>query len=183
MIVYHGSGHCFRQLRICRKYMRESSEHNEGAGIYFSIDRNVACGYGKYIYTLNINDDVLVDFRKRGDVKKYLAHVESEVYRATGIRIQYYYDKELMIRYILNGNQRISDLCGRGLYLLLDSSEKWYTDGISETKRQAVYRELRKCDKELKEYMFPYHIKNIGIIKDLSPDVVRIVSRERNNYE
>ena len=41
MIVYHGSPHNFKKLRIC-KGEHISTEQNEGRGIYFSSIKSVA---------------------------------------------------------------------------------------------------------------------------------------------
>lgn len=74
MIVYHGSNSNFRTLRISKNLVNHKSTiTNEGLGIYFSTNLDVAKSYGKYIYTLEINDKVLIDFRSRGNCRRYLA--------------------------------------------------------------------------------------------------------------
>ena len=68
---------------------------------------------------------------------------------------------------------------GRELYLLLDSNEKFYR--LPQYKIEKVYQMLRGFDrKPPKAYMFNYHIPNIGVIKDVSDDVVRIISKEQS---
>lgn len=80
------------------------------------------------------------------------------------------------------GNQAISSI-GREISLLLDSDERWYKS-LSETKREKIFRILRNYGKRnLKAYMFTYEIKNIGVIKDVSEDVVKIVSKECINIK
>lgn len=65
MVVYHGSNRRFKSLRISKSLVNgRGSLENEGLGIYFSTDRDVACSYGKYVYRLYVNDKVLKDFRK-----------------------------------------------------------------------------------------------------------------------
>ena len=57
MVVYHGSNSNFKKLRISKDLVkRESTKTNEGMGIYFTTDKEIARSYGKYIYTIEIND-------------------------------------------------------------------------------------------------------------------------------
>jgi len=52
--VYHGSNVKFNKIEP--KYMlTEDSNAQEGVGIYFAEDKNVAMKYGKYIYEAEIN--------------------------------------------------------------------------------------------------------------------------------
>lgn len=179
MIAYHGSSHNFRTLRLCPKYTGQSTRENEGVGIYFSTNRSVAESYGKYIYTLEINDDVLLDFRKKTVARKYVNTMLADVRKKTQVPVQNYLDVTSLADYIVNGRVFIANLGKREISLLLDSTEHWYTDGITETQRQNVYRALRQEDKKLKAYMFPYHIKDIGVIKDVSPEIVKIIGKEK----
>lgn len=179
MIAYHGSTHNFRTLRLCPKYTGQSTWENEGVGIYFSKNRSVAESYGKYIYTLEINDDALLDFRKKTTAKKYVKTMLTNVRKKTKVPVQNYLDASSLADYIANGRVFIANLGDREISLLLDSTERWYTDGITETQRRDVYRALRQEDKKLKAYMFPYYIKGIGVIKDVSTEVVKIVGKEK----
>ena len=48
MIVYHGSNSNFKSLRISKSLVKHNSTLlNEGLGIYFSTDKEVARSYGK----------------------------------------------------------------------------------------------------------------------------------------
>lgn len=179
MIVYHGSIHNFRTLRLCPKYTQQYSRENEGVGIYFSTNRSVAETYGKYIYTLEINNDALLDFRKKTEARKYVNAMLANVRKKTKVPVQKYLDVPLIANDIVNGRVFIANLGKRTMSLYLDSNERWYSDGITETQRQNVYRALRQEDKKLQAYLFPYHIKDIGVIKDVSPAVVKIIGKER----
>lgn len=179
MIVYHGSIHNFRTLRLCPQYTQQYSRENEGVGIYFSTNRSVAEFYGKYIYTLEINDDALLDLRKKTDAKKYVNAMLADVRKKTKVPVRKYLDVSLLADDIVNGRVVIMNLGDRTMSLYLDSNERWYSDKITETQRQNVYRALRQEDKKLQAYLFPYHIKDIGVIKDVSPAVVKIIGKER----
>lgn len=179
MIAYHGSCHNFHALRLCPKYTGQSTWENEGVGIYFSTNRSVAESYGKYIYTLDINDDVLLDFRKKSEARKYVNTMLTDVRKKTKVPVQNYLDVSSLADFIVNGRVFMASLGEREISLLLDSTERWYTDGITETQRQNVYRALRQEDKKLKAYMFPYQIRDIGIIKNVSPEVVKIIGKEK----
>ena len=179
MIVYHGSMHCFKKLRIGKALVdKRSTMDNEGYGIYFSTDRRTAETYGKYLYTLEIDEDYFKDFRNIDVCKAYVNDLTKYIKKKTGINLSKYvrlYDTVKRIRY---GGLAISGV-GREISLLLDSNENFYND-LSESKRNRLFQILRAYDKKhLDVYMFTYHIPNIGVIKNLNPDVVKIISREK----
>ena len=178
MIVYHGSNSNFKKLRIAKELVqRESTKTNEGMGIYFSTDKEVARSYGKYIYTLEINDKYFKDFRRRTICRLHIATVAKLIYKELKIDILEYFSMHDLAERMYWGGQAICNV-GHEIYMLLDSNEKWYN--IPQYKIERVYQMLRVYDKKsLKAYMFNYHIKNIGIIKDVSEDIVRIIDKKK----
>lgn len=179
MIVYHGSNSNFKKLRIAKNLVKhESTMNNEGLGIYFSTDRSVAESYGKYLYTIEINDKYLVDFRKKDKCSLYIRKIINTVYKETGVKINNYFSAADFINRMYFGGQAISTV-GKDIAEILDNTSEFYF-ACSQTIREKIYRELRKVDKELKiAYMFNYHIKNIGIIKCVDDNnIVRIVRKE-----
>lgn len=179
MLVYHGSNRNFRKLRIAKELVqRESTKTNEGMGIYFSTDKEVARSYGKYIYTLEINDKYFKDFRRRTICKLHIAVIAKYIYKKLSIDILDYFSMDNLAERMYWGGQAICSV-GHEIYMLLDSNENWYN--LPQYKIEKVYQMLRGYDKKsLKAYMFNYHIKNIGVIKDVSEDVVRIVNKEKS---
>lgn len=177
MIVYHGSNSNFRRLKIAKNLVKhQSTLDNEGLGIYFSTDIEVARSYGKYIYTLEINDAYLYDFRNINVCRKYLSKICFDISLKTGLDISKYIELENVALRMKLGGQAISGV-GRELYMLLDSNFEWYQN--SRTKVERVCSLLRSYDRNCpKAYMFEYHIKNIGVIKDVSEDIVTIVSKK-----
>lgn len=180
MIVYHGSDSNFRKLRISKDLVKHRSTlDNEGLGIYFSTDIEVAKSYGKYVYTLEINDNYFLDFRRRTVCRLYIGKLAQYVYKNIGVDILSYFSMEQLADRMYWGGQTISGV-GKEISLLLDSNEAWF--GLPKTKIEKVLRILKSWDKKmLKSYMFNYHIKNIGVIKDVSEDVVRIIEK-RESY-
>lgn len=181
MIVYHGSNSRFSHLRIAKSLVKyESTMTNEGMGIYFSTDREVAESYGKYVYTLELNDDYFVDFRKAIECKNFVHYIGNEVARKSGVNIFKYFPMFDMVYRIKNGAQAICNV-GHDIAEILDNTEGFYF-AYSQTKRESIYRLLRSCDnfkkQPIKAYMFTYHIPNIGVIKDVSDDVVKIINVE-----
>lgn len=181
MIVYHGSNSNFKKLRIAKELVRtQSSLVNEGMGIYFSTDKEIARSYGKYIYTIEINDRCFLDFRARGRCRIYLGKLAQKIYKELKIDILDYINLEETADRMYWGGLAISGV-GREIYLLLDSNEKWYKE-VCKSKIERVYQILRTYDKRnLQAYMFNYHIKDVGVIKTTDENVVRIVSKE-NSY-
>lgn len=178
MICYHGSNSRFKTLKISKKLVKSNATLlNEGIGIYFSIDRTVAESYGKYLYTLDINDKYIKDFRKIGVCRSYLLSIAKSVYAATGINLANYINYNTIAQSMVYGQIAISNV-SREIKLCLDSTEKWYQ--LSETKINNAYREIEKaCKNTLYAYLFNYQIKGIGIIKNVNPEVVQILSCEK----
>lgn len=179
MIVYHGSNSCFKNLRIHPSLVKHNSTMlNEGLGIYFATDKEVATSYGKYLYTLEINNNYFSDFRVLSVCKKYIQELVKYIYLKEKVDISKYFDANIVAQYMVNGGIAISGV-GREVYMLLDSNEKWYFRNQSSTIER-VYKLLSKYDQEhLFAYMFTYHIQNIGVIKSVESNIVRIVSRDR----
>lgn len=180
MIVYHGSNSNFKKLRISSSLVKhESTKTNEGLGIYFSIDKEVARSYGKYIYTLEINDKYFVDFRSRTKCRLYVAKLAQSIYKETKVDILRYFSLEDLADRMYWGGQSISGV-GREIYMLLDSNANWYFNN-SISKIERIYQILRAYDKKhLYAYMFNYHIKNIGVIKKVDDNIVRIINKEQS---
>ena len=179
MIVYHGSTHRFQKLKVGKSLVdKRSTLDNEGCGIYFSTNRSVAESYGPYIYTLDINEDHFKDFRKRKTCEEYVNSLCQYINSKTGVDIRQYADLDSVVKYAKLGGIAISGI-GREVALVLDSTETFYLN-LSSSKRERIYQLLRNYDrKHLDAYMFEYHIKDIGVIKNVSKDVVKIVSREQ----
>jgi len=177
MIVYHGSNSNFKKLRIAKELVKhESSQLNEGLGIYFSTNKKVAESYGKYLYTLEINNKYFVDFRNKSKCQAYIRGIVLEIQQKTDIDILRYINLDTLLYYIHSGNVAISGTC-REIYLILDSDEYFYS--LPKIKIDRVFQILRTYDsKHLYAYMFNYHIKDIGVIKKVTDDIVKIVNKE-----
>lgn len=183
MVVYHGSNSNFQHLKIAKNLVRnQSTITNEGMGIYFSTFKDVAASYGKYIYTLEITDDCICDFHSKNTCQVYIDQIVKDVYNNFSVDFWDYIPSLLndTIARMQHGDMSISGL-GRELYLCLDSTELWYTDGrVSDSKREKIYRYLRNYGKShLRAYLFPYHIKGVGVLKTVDDDVVRIIDKQR----
>jgi hypothetical protein len=180
MLVYHGSDSNFKQLRIAKSLCkRGSTVHNEGYGIYFTTDLEIAKSYGKYVYILEINDTVLHDFRRKNECTTYVSKLVTMLRKETNINLFEYIDVQGLIDRMYWGGLKIFDISTEILNLL-DSTEKYYR-ATTETHRKKVASVLRRYTKNtLKAYLFTYSIKNIGVIKDVDPSIVKIVSRQQS---
>ena len=179
MLVYHGSNSNFKTLRISKTLVKHrSTELNEGLGIYFSTDYDIAASYGKYIYSLSINDSKIWDFRDRNTVNKYMKQCIDTVRKRCNVDISCYIVLEDIAQRLNYGGIGVAFL-GREIWLNLENTELFYK-GLSSKKRNSVMTVLRHIDSHLPDvYMFNYSIKNVGIIKNVSPEVVQIVNKER----
>ena len=180
MIAWHGSCHNFQKFRISRALTSESSLQNEGMGIYFSTDRSVAEAYGRYIYTIEINDRQLKDFRTLRACRKYISDMLEYARQKTGIDLSDIIDIENIAVYIHEGQIAVSG-AARETELILDSSAYWYS-AFSETARTRALQSLRAFEnKNLAAYLLPetkYGIKGCGIIRKATPEVVTILSKK-----
>lgn len=178
LIVYHGSNSRFEKLRISRKLVKSSGTMlNEGMGIYFSTEKIAARTYGRYLYTLEINDQKIYDMRSSKVVQARLKQIAKEVMKSTGVNIIPYLNIKEIAQYVVDGRVAIDGIC-REIYMLLDSNEDWYF--AAGNKVNKVYKQLERLSKiKIPAYLFNYRIPNIGVIKIVTPDIVRIVSREK----
>lgn len=180
MIVYHGSNVKVNKLKIDNKLSKESSLGNEGPGIYFSKDPGVARSYGKYLYTLNIDGNLVWDLRMLPFISKVMADIRYEVMKKTQVDISKYIDLNSIGQGIYWGNVGVSTL-SREIGLHLDSSELLWTsipnaDKFIEEVKKVVTKFIKL---KIKIYMFNYSIPEIGVIKD--EDLVHIVSIDTVN--
>ena len=179
MVVYHGSDSNFNTLRILPKFSKNgSTKLNEGYGIYFSLDRNIALSYGKFLYTLEINDKYFKSYKKQSSCIKLVKYIVEKTELETKVKIGKYINSKLIGSKLYLGNLSFSNLA-REFYLILDNEYEFY-NSTSDSLREKIYRKIRSLCKELlKVYMFNYNIPDIGIIKDVKPEIVRIIKKER----
>ena len=179
MIVYHGSDRYFRTLKISINLSRsEASLLNEGLGIYFSTDKNVASHYGKYLYTLELNSRAIKDFRKSTTIDMYIAKLVATVCNKFSIDLTAYINLGMLATNVYSGNISIDGL-GREIILLLESNERFYND-TPAYKQSRLFSFLTVYNsKNLYAYLFNYNIKGIGIIKNVRPEIVKIVKTEK----
>lgn len=181
MIVYHGSNSNFSKLRVSPRLTRSSSGYlSEGYGIYFSLSRDTAKQYGKYLYTLSINDSLVIDFRKISNCRKFLYSLLSYIQRDCNIDLVEYIKAphvDTIINLMHNGKLGVNSL-GRELTDVLNSNCNFYSD-LSESCRDNIIRKIRvNLKKMLAVYLFNNEIPNIGIIKDVNSNVVKIIGKE-----
>lgn len=178
MLVYHGSSHRFEKARIVKKNTKDSSKLNEGYGIYFSLDYEVAKSYGLYVYTLELNPKDVIDFRKKSVCKSFLNKIIKEVQTKFGVNIVPYVDFNYLLEALYDAQIGVIDT-GRQIALYLDSNENYYNkhqDKVEEIE-EFLYNAVVKKLLGNKAYLFNYNIKDVGIIKN--EDIVRVVKREK----
>lgn len=178
MIVYHGSNHNFKKLKLDSKLTRDSTKQNEGVGIYFSKKPDVASSYGKYLYTLCVNDKYLLDFSNIETCKKFVISMIAEVYKMYKIDIRMLLCVDTLANEIYDGRACIYTF-DEEVMLHLDSNEYFYRR-CNENAVNLVRRALHSYkNRVLKCYLFNYNIPEIGVIKDVSDDIVRIIDKNK----
>ena len=176
MIVYDGSSHIFKVLSLVKKNTRESSLLNEGLGIYFSSDRNIASSYGRYLYSLNVSDKLVWDFRGKRHCNALVNNFGTTFSKRWGIHLWRFVDPVSLVEYLHEGNIAIVGLAEEVRQLLL-SSEQFCM--MYQGKIESISTWLGHWTGYPSAYFFPYSIKDCGVIKDVSPDVVKIIGKEK----
>lgn len=179
MIVYHGSNSNFKNFKISKSLVKhQSTMENEGLGIYFSTDKKVAESYGKYLYTLSIDDRIVYNFNDYKTCQQYINNIARYIFDKTKVNIGYLVDLSAIATNIQLGGVSIANI-DKELLLWFDSREAWHTQ-MTERSRNAVKKALREVLKinSAKVYLFNYHIKGCGVAK--SADLVKIVNKECN---
>lgn len=168
MIVYHGSNRKFNELKIDENLVQSNSSlTNEGCGIYFSTDIEIAKSYGKYIYTININNDAFTDFRELSACIKYVNHIKHYILARTKVDLTRYADLDAITNYAHEAKIAISGI-QQEIIMYLENNEKFYNE-IPEKKRDKIISLLEPYGQtHLFAYMFPYNIKDVGVIKNLT---------------
>lgn len=172
MIVYHGSSANFGQLRVGKRLVRNSSSlTNEGMGIYFSLDKNVAKSYGKYLYTINIDASV-IDYRLAVNSKLYIEAIRNYIIHKFGVDISNYIDYNAISWFVQSGVVGVQGLPVE-IMLCLDSKGEFYAD-VNQNVIDEIFKVLmseriikREFAKWNTAYIFPYNIPDCGIIKDV----------------
>lgn len=175
MIVYHGSQHNFRTLRIRKDLTKRSTLENEGYGVYFSLDKEVARSYGKYVYMISVNDRAFADMRSYKACINYVNYVSSNVKSVFGFTLDQFIDLTLLANYLSSGGVAISGV-GHEVRNLLDSTEAFYRQ--YGRRVEPIFKWLERWAGYPKAYMFTYSIKDCGVIKDVSPNIAFLVGKE-----
>ena len=180
MTVFHGSNHNFMNFRIGKDLVEHrSTMENEGLGIYFSTNVEVARSYGKYLYIVDMGDANVMDFRKKSDCEWLLMHIAVGL-KKYGIQLSDYItvqEKDMIIDRMYFGGQSISGL-GNEIYNWLLNNEKFCSQkGIPVNSIRSYLKDY--TDRRLDAYLFPYHIQNIGVIKKSGLGKVRIIDKVR----
>lgn len=176
MIVYHGSNKSFDKFVIDKSLVRwNTTESNEGLGIYFCLNRDTAKSYGKYLYTIDIPNSSVTDFRKQSVCDSLIDNIGSILYLRYGFNIGDYVNTVLLRDFIMCGHISICNGIGKEIGLYLDSTEEWYNSYKADISdiQSLVDSYIAKT---YKAYLFEYQIKDIGVIKDVN--LANIINRE-----
>lgn len=165
MIVYHGSNKKFRKFRIAKSLVRsEGTLLNEGLGIYFTTDIEVAKSYGNYLYTVELKE--VYDFRNLPTIKALIRTLDRVIKTELNFTLGLYVPLNDIVMYIFYGNTPIHTL-DKTIYDYLLNEYNTYKD-LGDTKINKTKSLIKKTLKQvLTAYMFNYNIPNIGVIKNL----------------
>jgi hypothetical protein len=149
MLLYHGSPQKFTDFKVSENLCRHDIQTilTEGVGIYMSRDIKVAKSYGEFLYTVEVDDTLVLDMTNfivvRSLISKFSKNLE-----VLGFNLIKYIKAstlESMVSGIVLGSFSCTDMA-RELELLLDCNEYFHTDN---NKITSVYKNLQKTQKDI----------------------------------
>lgn len=177
MIAYHGSSHNIKKIRTAPKLSSETSRNNEGPGCYFFTDsKKKAASYGKFVYTLEI-DDPVPDFRRPKTTIRYLENMAAYVKSAEHIDIRKFLDFEPIADYVADGRISVRGI-PREVWLGLDSNPEFYEAAGKMTDIERIRQCIKQYGRKFlpHAWLFSASIENAGIV--VQEDCVRILKKE-----
>lgn len=178
MIVYHGSGHNFKNLRISPKLSEHPDTLSEGPGIYFSRQHSVAKAYGRYVYTIKIPDKEILDFRLQSTCYRYLNSITHVIEEKHGVNIKNYINLNPIASSMKNGGLVLSKV-GHELHLHLYCSDK-FSHNVNITVQDAIIADLEAWDKKNPSiYLYTDQIPGVGIIRNSGLAHATIIKKTR----
>lgn len=179
MVVYHGSNHNFKTLRISKSLAsHDESTLVEGYGIYFSTFRDVAESYGKYVYVLNLNPAYIIDFREFKGCVKYLSSLREDVNKCYKVDIFKFLSLPPLVYGMVNGQFAVTRISNE-VYLLLDSDPRWHE--LIGNSYESIMSYIRGYDQQ-HQVIVLYNdpsIRGAGVVKRILPEAVKIYAKER----
>lgn len=192
MIVYHGSNSNFNKLRISKELVHWEKEHSdedgikfrylpsgytEDIGIYFTSNKELAKQYGKYIYTLEINDKYVKDLRGRTACRLFLSKMAQEIYKKIDVDILEYINLEQLAERMYFYTTCISTIY-TDIEIILNNNK--YFNELAVSKRDRVNQMIRAyCKREIIVILFNSAVNGQGVIKKVNDDIVRIINKEQ----
>lgn len=149
--LYHGSHKLFNSFKIGKEWVvRDESLLAEGLGIYLTEDKKLADSYGKYLYTVEIDEQSVTDFTDAFVVRKVIHSISTDV----TISLDEEIDIEQVIERVLNGGIKVTQLYDE-INQLLDSNYSFY----ERYGHLITYEE--DCLLEKVKVSFFHHIKDV----------------------
>lgn len=178
MILYHGSKRDFEEFVIHPSLTERDFEAlNEGYGIYMTEDREFASRYGGFLYTVEVDDDLIFNSLHTGEVLQFLKEIENEV----GFPILRYINALELIEGVIEGFQEATDL-PRSITLELDSSSSFFEQAgdLVTYEEDCLFEKIRKANETLLKPVTRYHNRSLGInYIAKKTEALRLIKKER----
>ena len=179
MIVYCSSDMLDRQLKIPLSLKHDDIEQlKEGLGVYFSLKKSDVMHSGKFVYTVELNDRAIIDFRKRSVIENYLMKMITDVAVKYKVDLLRYFTLPEMVDNIDSGCISIDNLANSIVYIITHNEQLVKSMTAQTLSEMCNYIKFFKTH-NAHAYFFKDKNKNIGVIKNTRPEIAKIVKVER----
>lgn len=122
--VYHGSVNKFTAFEIKEELVNSGVDAlAEGLGVYMTDSKDMASGYGPYLYSIEISEESVTDFTQRNTIEVLLHEISSD----TGINLSNYLDLKTIVSGVLSGNISVTKFY-KEISDWLDSDASFYEE-------------------------------------------------------
>lgn len=123
-ILYHGSPKKFDRFQISEELLKHSLDTlAEGMGIYLTESKEMAAGYGEYIYTVEVSSEKITDFTKEETIVQLVEFISNEV----NLSLVDYMNLTTLVEGVLGGKISVTKMF-KEINDLLDSEASFYEE-------------------------------------------------------
>ncbi len=174
MILYHGSNADFTDFQI--QTSKDKSLLKEGYGIYMIDNKDFAKSYGSIVYSVEFNDNDLIDFTSERVVIALINKLSKQI----KINLSRFIDVQDVSEGVVDGFLSSSELVIE-IINLLDSNENFYS--IYQNKiDNGLFDTIKECYNNLMPSIIKYYDvsfdKDVYICTKNESNVLQITGKE-----
>lgn len=162
MILYHGTNKIFEEFKINKELSNfRYSELMEGLGVYMTTSKEIASGYGQYIYEVEIDDKDIFDSTSKEEMIDIIRMISKRV----DFDIESMIDVSDLCDGVESGDISVSELY-KEINDLLDSNEELYirySDRLTYDDDD-LFNQIEEAYLDIIPSVIKYYDKGLGIV-------------------